>query len=233
MAIDFHRKGPHAARNKIVRDEIVSDVDERKTVILDEQLEDVEFDDKVWLYWTRNKTSIIATVVAAFAIIIGVQSYKLYRASAENALAAAYSAAATPDQLAAFAKDYAGTKLSGVALLQNADKLYADGKPADALKLYASAKGDLKATILYGRALIGEAVCVYSADKNKGADLLRGAYADKTIDPVFRAQAGYLLGLALKEQNKIEEAKTVLTSVSGDINGGYFAQLAQSALMSL
>ena len=46
MAKDFFKKGPHAAKNKVkvVDAEVVSDADERKTVILDEELDAVEFD---------------------------------------------------------------------------------------------------------------------------------------------------------------------------------------------
>ena len=235
MAKDFFKKGPHAAKNKVkvVDAEVVSDADERKTVILDEELDGVEFDDKVWLYWTRNKKSIITSVVMAFAIIIGVQSYKLYKTSSENALAQAYSAATTEAELADFAKANAGTTLAGVALLQNADSLYANGKYAEAEKLYAQAKADLKSTILFGRAMLGEAVCAYSLDKNKGIELFKIAYNTSTMNPVFKAQAGYMLGLSLKDQGKIDEARAILTSVANDAQGGYFAQLANSSLMSM
>ena len=88
MADKIFRKGPHASKNKVVDVEAVPVSDERKTVILDENLEGVEFDDKVWLYWTRNKKSIIFSVVLAFAIIVGVQSYKLYKQHSAKALSA-------------------------------------------------------------------------------------------------------------------------------------------------
>ncbi|MBE6414728.1 MAG: tetratricopeptide repeat protein [Verrucomicrobiaceae bacterium] len=235
MAKDFFRKGPHAAKNKVnvVDAEVVSDADERKTVILDEQLEGVEFDDKVWLYWTRNKKSIIASVVLAFAIIIGVQSYKLYKTSSENKLAQAYAAAYTETELASFANENKGTSLAGVALLQNADSQYKAGKYAEAQKLYAQAKGDLRSSVLFGRALLGEAMSAYNVDKNKGVELLTSVYNDASVNSAFKSQAGYLLGLALKDQNKIEEAKKVLTSVAENVQAGYFAQMARSTLMSM
>ncbi len=44
----------------------ISDADERKTVILDNELEGLEFEDKVWLFWRRNKNVIIAVVAAIF-----------------------------------------------------------------------------------------------------------------------------------------------------------------------
>jgi len=76
MADNNFKKGPHAAKNKVVDlTELASASDERKTVVLDEDLEGVEFEDRVWLYWTRNKNFIIASIAMAVAIIVGVQSY--------------------------------------------------------------------------------------------------------------------------------------------------------------
>ena len=74
MSEKFFRKGPqNAAKNKphIPTDEELASVpasDERKTVILDEDLEGVDLEDRAWLYWKRNRNFIIFTIVAAFAI---------------------------------------------------------------------------------------------------------------------------------------------------------------------
>ena len=187
----------------------------------------------MWLYWTRNKKSIIASVVLAFAIIIGVQSYKLYKTSSENKLAQVYAAAYTETELASFANENKGTSLAGVALLQNADSQYKAGKYAEAQKLYAQAKGDLRSSVLFGRALLGEAMSTYNVDKTKGVELLTAVYNDASINSSYKVQAGFLLGLALKDQNKIEEAKKVLTSVAENVQAGYFAQMARSTLMSM
>ncbi len=235
MAEKSFRKGPHAAKNKvgIVDEQSVPNADERKTVILDEQLDGVEFDDKVWLYWTRNKKSIITSVVLAFAIIIGVNGWKAYKVASEQALALAYSQVSTPAQLSEFAKEHAGTTLAGVALLQCADSAYADEKFADAQKLYADAKVELASTILFGRALLGEATCAYSVDKAKGLELFKVVYNTASLNDVYRAQAGYMLALALRDQGKSDEAKQILTAVSDNPKGGFFAQSARSALMSM
>lgn len=233
MAEKNFRKGPHAAKNKVIDVEAVPVADERKTVILDEQLDGVEFDDKVWLYWTRNKKSIITSIVLAFAIVIGVQSWKLYKASAETARAQAFSQATTLQQRADFAKEYAGTSLAGVALLQNADTFYSEGKYADAKKAYADAKSGLKTTILYGRAIVGEAMSAYALDKAKGLELLKNAYNDVSVSGVYKAQAGYLLATALKDSGKDAEAKKIFEAVASNAGAGYFSQMASSALMGM
>ena len=230
MADNFFRKGPHAAKNKVANANTVPSSDERKTVILDEQLEGVEFDDKVWLYWTRNKKSIVSSIALAFAIIIGVNSWKHYKASAEQSRAAAFEKASTPAQLADFAKQYEGSKLAGVALLQNADAAYKDGKFAEAKSLYAAAKKDLKGTILLGKALLGEAVSLYATDKAAGENLLKAVFDDSTIDAVYKAQAGYIYGAALEQKGDKPAAKKVFETVSLDAQGGVFARRAGDAL---
>lgn len=66
---------------------------------------------------------------------------------------------------AKFASENSGKALAGVALLQNADALYADGKYVDAQKTYAEASKPLADTVLEGRALLGEAssiLAIYS-----------------------------------------------------------------------
>ncbi len=230
------RKGPHASRAKQKLDDIevaVSAVDERKTVVLDEDLEGVEFEDKMWLYWKRNKTFIITSIVMAFAIVIGVQSFKMYRASAKKELAAAYAAAITPEQLEKFAEKNSGKTLAGVALLQNADSLYAEGKYVEAQKAYENSQKTLNGTVFEGRALLGVAASVCAQDTSKGIDALKSVFENKTIDASYSAQAGYLLGLSYRQVGKLNEAKAILKKVSENTSSGYFGRLAEESLSKL
>ncbi len=233
MAKDFFKKGPHAAKNKVnvVDAEVVSGADERKTVILDEQLEGLEFDDKVWLYWKRNKVSIIASVVLAFAIVIGVQGYKYLKFKAEQEMVSAFENASTVDEKAKFAEEYKGDVLAGVALLESADTFYKEGKYEDAQKLYSQSKDDLKNNVLFERALVGEAMSAYSMDASKGIELLKTAY--DSSKSLYKAQAGYLYGVALVAQNKTDEAKKILAEVSVNFPQSPFAQFAKDVLDSM
>lgn len=237
MSDNNFRKGPHASKSRVdVIDATASEVpaaDERKTVVLDEDLEGVDFDDKVWLYWNRNKNFILFTIVAAFAIVIGIQGWKMYKANSASAISAAYEAAATPEALAAFAKEHAGTQLAGLALLQGADAAYASGKYADAQKLYSSASADLGGTVLFGRAKLGEAVSASSAGDAKGIDMLKAVYGNSSIAQSYRAQAGYLCGLALENAGKAEEAKKIFKEVSSNAANGAFANIAGEAASKL
>ena len=97
-----------------------------------------------------------------------------------------------------------------MALLQNADKLFADGKFAEAQTAYENAGKDLKKTVLEGRALIGAAASAGAQDASKGIEAFAKVAADKSLDAVYSAQANYLLGLYYAKAGKTAEAKTRL-----------------------
>lgn len=240
MSENNFRKGPHASKNKptvadveILADGAVSSADERKTVVLDEDLEGVEFEDRVWLYWKRNKNFIIMSIAAAFAIIIGVQGYKIYAANAKAELANAYASAQSADELAKFAEQNSGKKLAGVALLQNADKLFADGKFSEAQTAYENAGKDLKKTVLEGRALVGAAASAGAQDASKGIEAFAKVAADKSLDAVYSAQANYLLGLYYAKAGKTAEAKTAFKTALDNKGAGYFGRMAEMELSKL
>ncbi len=238
MSENNFRKGPHAAKNRKAKDvevidAAVSNADERKTVILDEDLEGVEFDDKVWLYWSRNKNFIISMVVLAFAIVVGVQGWKMYQVKKADSLAAAFEAVSGVEGLENFAKQNSGTALAGVVLLEVADKAYKAGEYERAAKIYNQAVSELGSSVLKGRALLGAAVCEYSIDSQKGILALKSIYGDVEVAQGYRAQAGYLYALGLSNSGKTGEAKAIMKELAGNPANGAFASMAQQAMLTM
>ena len=234
----FFRKGPiNSAKNKptLPSDAELTDApasDERKTVILDEDLEGVELEDRMWLYWKRNRNFIITTLVIAFALVIGIQSWKMYKSHASQAIENAYLEAQNPQQLEDFAKANGGTTLAGIALLQNADAAFKAGKFADAEKFYNQAADDLGSTILAARAKIGAAMSVLSSGgANKASDMLEKVYKSDASE--FSAQAGYLLALVKVQSGKKADAESLLKEIAGNAKNGAFAALANQELSNL
>ena len=237
MSEKFFRKGPqNAAKNKphIPTDAELASVpasDERKTVILDEDLEGVDLEDRVWLYWKRNRNFIIFTIVAAFAIVIGVQGWKMYKASSGDTLAAAYAPGKKAEKHAVISKTHRRKTLSGVRPLHNSDPAVKAGKFADAQKLYSEAAKNLGEETLAGRAKIGMAMSAISAgDSAKGMEALEKVYKEGSV---YSAQAGYLLGLAKVQNGIVDEAKNLLKVISRINNNGVFALLANQELSNL
>ena len=221
------KKGPHAVRNKgnLSEFENVPAGDERKTVILDEDFEGLEFDDKVWLYWKRNKMSIILTVVAAFAVVFGVQSWKALKAQRASEMSRLYGAAETSEQLVEFADKYNGTPLAGAALLGAADDAYLKENISEAGKLYSKAALELKGNVLYGRALLGEAMCA----KDK-VSALKSVYENPSVQNSYRACAGYNLAFLYLDKNEKEAAKKLLQEISSNPENGMWDSVASKLL---
>lgn len=242
------QRGPHQAKNKPTEilgssDSIFggsvsvanpnASADERKTVILDSDLEGLEFEDRVWLYWKRNKNFIYLCVAVLFASIILSNGWRMYVNHRNAVLANGFAQATNFDERAAFAKSNSGTSASGAALLQNADELFEAGKFAEAAKCYLDASENLKGTILAGRAKIGEAFSYLKAgDKEKALSVLE-ATANNLEYSANSAEASYHLGVLAFAQNKSEDAKKYFEAVLSNKDAGRWADLASNYLQRL
>lgn len=237
-------RGPHQAKNKpfnnsssdVIFGESVSvqnpnaSADERKTVILDEDLEGLEFEDRVWLYWKRNKTFIVSLIVLAFAVIIGKHAWISYVESRDNSIASGFAAADTFEKRAEFAKDNSGTAAAGAALLENADSLFEADKFAEAADVYKSAAENLGGTPVCGRALLGRAVSVLKSGKTEDAKNLLASVAENSEALSYSAEAAYHLGVLLFAEGKAGEAKKSFESVLQNPNAGQWSALASAQL---
>ncbi|MBO6101956.1 MAG: hypothetical protein J6P03_01740 [Opitutales bacterium] len=206
--------------------------DERKTVILDSDLEGLEFEDKVWLYWKRNKSFIYLCVAVLFASIIISNGWRMYSKYRAETLAKNYAAADTFEKRAEFAKANAGTSAAGSALILNADKLFSEAKYAEAASLYAASAKDLKNTVLSGRAQVGEAISLLKAGDQKGKSLLEGVAANQSLQP-YSSEAAYHLGVLAYSLGKSGEAKKYFEQIVSAKDSGPWASLADNYLQRL
>lgn len=237
-------RGPHQAKNKplnygssnAIFGESVSiqdpnaSADERKTVILDEDLEGLEFEDRVWLYWKRNKTFIVSLIVLAFVVIIGKHAWISYTEARDNSIASEFAAADTFEKRGEFAKAHSGIPAAGVALLENADSLFEANKFAEAAGVYKSASENLGEMPMYGRALLGEAVSVLKSGKVEEAKKLLASVAENPEALSYSAEAAYHLGVLQFAEGKVEEAKKSFESVLHNQNAGRWSALASAQL---
>lgn len=237
-------RGPHQAKNKplnygssdaifgesiSVQDPNAS-ADERKTVILDEDLEGLEFEDRVWLYWKRNKTFIVSLIVLAFAVIIGKHAWISYTEARDNSIASEFADADTFEKRAEFAKSNSGIPAAGLALLENADSLFDANKFAEAAEVYKSASQNLVGVPMYGRALLGEAVSVLKSGKVEEAKKLLASVAENAEALSYSAEAAYHLGILQFADGKTDEAKKSFESVLQNPNAGQWSALASAQL---
>ncbi len=236
---DKNKSGPiNKAKNKpavvdVQAHPMGSAADERKTVILDNELENLEFDDKVWLFWNRNKSTIVACVVAVFAVVIFSGLFRAYTNSKAENLAQAYAAAASPEAREAFAKENSGTNLAGVALLENADSLYEAAKYAEAAAAYKNASEAFSDKFFAARASVGEGLSLIRAGKVEDGRKVLESLAKNTSASSYAAEASYNLGVLDFAAGKTDTAKLHFEAVLNNPEAFAWAERASVYLQKM
>ncbi len=233
-------KGPHQAKNKISDAtkendfEVVeqNSADERKTVIVDKDFENLEFDDKVWLWWRENKVSVIAAVIAAVAIIVIFNGYRMLEAKALKEAQSAYQECNNDlASLETFAKEYAYSELAGIAGLQVADAEYAKSNFAKAQELYTSALGSLNKnqSEITAKAQMGIAFCqIKQGNKADAVASLKAITQHESVNPAFKAEASFQLAVLEFSNGEKLIAKGLLDSLVQNPNAGIWASQAEN-----
>ena len=163
---------------------------------LDEAYAESSMEDQLLVYWNRHKSQVILGVVAATAIIIGIQVTKWWSSKSASDRGAAYAAATEDADKAGFAEKFSGTDLGGVAFLELADKSYAEGEFAAAVPNYENAfkafsRYEFKQTAHLGLALSR----LQSGDESSAVKDLEAIAANTDYVDSIRAEALYHLSI--------------------------------------
>lgn len=191
------------------------DGDDRNVVEVGDAFKEAEFEDKVWLIWERNKSAIVAGVVAAFIAVLVVQGFKWTKQIRTTSMQDAFSAVSTDEERLQFAEDYAGKGLAGFALLQVADAKYKEEAFSEAAVLYTQAAESLgEDSTLSGRTQLGTAMStLLSGEEEAGKSQLSSIANSDTALESTRSQALFHLAiLAIRDKN-FEEAKSLISRI--------------------
>lgn len=104
--------------------------DDRNLVIVDEDFAQADSEDRLWLFWERNRDRIIGGTTAVVVGLIAWFAVQSWLESRAESLRSAYADVRDDAGRAAFAAEHPGEVLSAVALLEVADNLKSAGKPA-------------------------------------------------------------------------------------------------------
>src|SRR5688572_7661328 len=184
--------------------------DDRNLVAVDATTA-VTFEDKLHLFWKRNRTAVLGLCVAIAVAIVAKGGWEYYARQKELDIEKAYSAATTTEQLKAFLAAHPTHTLGGIAQLRIADEAYAAGKSADAVAGYDKVIGILKSGPLAARARLGRSLAKAQAGKGSEATTELKQIADDTTQfKAIRAEALYhLTSLAVEARNSAEAQKHV------------------------
>jgi hypothetical protein len=114
--------------------------DDRNLVVVDDDFKNADTEDRLWLFWERNKTAIVRGVTLAVVAVLGLLMYEfVWKAGRREALQQDYNACLDEPARRAFATKHAGEPLAAVAMAEVADELKASAKLAEAAKAFDEA----------------------------------------------------------------------------------------------
>ena len=124
MPDDSHKKKPPGG-------------DDRNLVVVDDDFKNADAEDRLWLFWERNKDLIVRGTFAIVVATLGLLLYEfVWKAGRREALHEDYNACLDEPARRAFAAKHAGEPLAAVAMAEVADDLKAAAKFAEAAKAF-------------------------------------------------------------------------------------------------
>ncbi|MDR2981682.1 MAG: tetratricopeptide repeat protein, partial [Puniceicoccales bacterium] len=203
--------------------------DDRNLVIVDQDFGQPDLEDRMWLFWIRNKVAIMG---GGLLIVIGILGYIGWHAVGDfklSSMQAEYqNIGEGVEAKLLFASKYEGHPLAGIAALDAADNLFKEKKYDESANAYAQARKSLAANDNFqaayaGRAILGVAFSKLNASDKEGAivafkELAKSASVMEAYPTAERAQAMYNLALIAVEKKDYTEARKWLDAMDRDID---------------
>ncbi len=170
--------------------------DDRHLVAVDESYAGGDFEDKMWLFWRKQRVNLVRLLVAVAVAVVVWQGWNFYQAHEAATLQADYQAASGAPALLAFAQAHPQATLGKIAQLEAADALYKDAQFKQAADAYAQAATLLGTDEKGQRARLGQAVSLLqSGDAKTGGELLEAIANDASVVESYRAESAYYLAI--------------------------------------
>ncbi len=193
------------------------EADERNIVAVDEAYKEAGFEDRMYLFWEKYSTVIIALIAATFVGIILYFTMLFLAERREAAIQAEYAAAETTEQKETFARDHSGHRLAGAAALDIADLRYNEEDYEQAAEWYGLALESLDGHPLYGRAGLGKSVSYILLGRTEDAGRVLSDLADnEEVLLAVRMEAKYTLASLAFEAGDYDRVRSLAESIEGE-----------------
>lgn len=113
--------------------------DDRNLVVVDEDFANADAEDRLWLFWERNKTVIIRSITSIVVGILAFLAFYFWKESQKEALGESYVACQDETARRAFAAAHPKESLAAIAIIEVADELRRKNKLDEAAKAYDQA----------------------------------------------------------------------------------------------
>ena len=183
--------------------------DDRNVVLVDDDFQDADFEDKVWLFWKRHGKSVVAGALFVFFSVLGVIIYVQGKKMHAQALQDEFALAKTPEARLAFAESHRSDAMSGTVFYALANEAFSAGqfdvaaqRYSDASSVYGALSGE-EFSLARDRAAMSAALSL--SKSGKSAEAVQGMTAlagSLTTDETIRGQAMFnlaVLALSAKE----------------------------------
>jgi hypothetical protein len=202
--------------------------DDRNLVVVDEDFVNADAEDRLWLFWERNKDIIVKATVAVVVGVLGYLAFFFWNESRREALGEEFTACQDEAARRAFAARHPGETLSAVALTDVADDLKRAGKFADAAKAYDEARrlaglagGAPAVKALADRARLYAALCRLETGEAAGAQELAAVADDVSAAETLRGFAMLTLANVAVAKGDSAEASRWLNAMDKKLRANH------------
>lgn len=212
--------------------------DDRNLVLVDDDFQDADFEDRVWLFWQRHGKKTVAAATALFLAIIGAIVYVEVGEMRISGLQAEYATLQTPEQKLAFADANKKDPIAGTAYYSAAQALVEEGKFAEAAAAYENAARVLSQPeflAMSDRAKIAQAACLARINTPEATaqsqDILKKLAGSPATDSLYRGQAMYELATSALSAGNIADARLWINEMDRSLDAGNVWQERKRALL--
>lgn len=215
--------------------------DDRNLVLVDEDFQDADFEDRVWLFWQRHGKRTIAAGVTLFLAIIAAIVYVQVGKMRIAALQAEYAATETAEQKLAFAQANESEPIAGTAYFAVGSEFADADKYAEAADAFAAAArvlaGKKEFNAMQNRAVVAHAAALArtGTPENISAakDSLKKLAGTPDADTLYRGQAMYELAASAVASGNLDEARLWINEMDRALESTNFWQAHKRALIAI
>lgn len=215
--------------------------DDRNLVLVDEDFQDADFEDHVWLFWQRHGRQTIAVATLVFVAIIAAIVFVEVKKMRLSSLQIDFSAAETIEQKLAFAAANENRPLAGAAYFAVGTEYSEAEKFAEAADAFGKAAAvfddfdDFAA--MRDRALVAQAASTARTGTPESLaaaqELLKKIAASPNSDPLYRGQAMYELATIALSADDFATARLWLNEMDRSLEPANFWQERKRSLLIL
>ena len=191
--------------------------DDRNLVVVDEDFADADAEDRLWLFWERNKIIIIRAITSVVVAVIAFLAFYFWKEAQHEALGEAYVACQDETARRAFAAAHPKEPLAAIALIEVADELRRKNKLNEAAKAYdeaaaiAGIAGETPAiNAIAARAKLFSGLCRQELGQANAEAIITSVAEDNSAPETLKGYAMYVLAnLALTRGDNASAAKWI------------------------